>query len=395
MDPFSNKLKLKLFIARRTLGYTYDYVERLYKIYLNHSKVIHFRDGYPVFSLTTPALFSKPSANFFARSLYRSIQNKNLPNLMSFAVNDICNAACEHCSFFTAIDDKTRKTMNLEQCKKVISNAQELGVSVFNFVGGEPLMRKDLPSIIGSVDKDISSTVLFTNGWFLVERARELRRAGLDSVYISIDSAENDMHDNFRHKKGLFERAIKGIAEAKRLGMSTGISCTITPESYAGGEFDKIVELGKKIGIHEVLAFDALPAGRYKKRADLTTEATWIDELIRSAKRYSEMDGYPGVIAHAYMTSHMSVGCSCGTSYFYVSPYGDITSCDFNSVKVGNVLKEPLYRIWDRLSSSESYGSAKWGGCKVKDSTFKREIAPALSADAPAACAGCSGCGEH
>src|SRR3989344_3533727 len=268
MDPFSNKLKLKLFIARRTLGYTYDYVERLYKIYLNHSKVIHFRDVYPVFSLTTPSLFSKPSANFFARSLYRSIQNKNLPNLMSFAVNDICNAACEHCSFFTAIDDKTRKTMNLEQCKKVISNAQELGVSVFNFVGGEPLMRKDLPSIIGSVDKDISSTVLFTNGWFLVERARELRRAGLDSVYISIDSAENDMHDNFRHKKGLFERAIKGIAEAKRLGMSTGISCTITPESYAGGEFDKIVELGKKIGIHEVLAFDALPAGRYKKRLD-------------------------------------------------------------------------------------------------------------------------------
>jgi hypothetical protein len=96
MSTFFNKLRLKWFIARRTLGYTYDYVEHLYQIYLNHHKIIHFRDGYPVYSLSTPALFSKPAAHFLARSLYRTIQNKNIPNLMSFAVNDVCDAACEH-----------------------------------------------------------------------------------------------------------------------------------------------------------------------------------------------------------------------------------------------------------------------------------------------------------
>jgi hypothetical protein len=70
MHTFFKRLRLKWFIARRTLGYTHDYVEQLYKIYLNHTKIIHFRDGYPVYSLTTPALFSKPAANFFARHYY-------------------------------------------------------------------------------------------------------------------------------------------------------------------------------------------------------------------------------------------------------------------------------------------------------------------------------------
>ncbi|WP_199318815.1 hypothetical protein [Leptolyngbya sp. FACHB-541] len=88
-----------------------DFVEVLYRIYLNHNKVIHFRNGYPVYSLSTPALFSKPAANFIARALYRTIQNKNLPNMMSFAVNDDCNAACQHCSFFTAVEEPGRAVL--------------------------------------------------------------------------------------------------------------------------------------------------------------------------------------------------------------------------------------------------------------------------------------------
>jgi MoaA/NifB/PqqE/SkfB family radical SAM enzyme len=71
------------------------------------------------------------------------------------------------------------------------------------------------------------------------------------------------------------------------------------------------------------------------------------------------------------MTSHRSVGCSCGTSYFYVSPYGDVMSCDFNHAQFGNVLERPLYEIWDELTSTPEFHSAKWGGCKIKDSRLR------------------------
>lgn len=366
-------LRLKWFIGSRALNYSADFVKILYQIYLNHNKIIHFRNGYPVYSLSTPALFSQPSANFISRALYRTIQNKNLPNMMSFAVNDICNATCEHCSFFTAVEEKGRSILSLSQAKKMIKDAQDLGVSVINFVGGEPLMRDDLPEIIKSVNKDFSTTILFTNGWDLSEKVRELKKAGLDSIYISIDAADADKHDKFRQKPGLFNRAIEGISKAKKLGFSCGISTTMTPESFANGELEKIVELGKKIGIHEVLVFDALPSGRYKQRLDLIDNHNWVEEMIHSATGYNLNPSYPGVVFFAYFSSYKSVGCSCGTSYFYVSPYGDIMSCDFNHAKFGNLLEEPLWKIWDRLTTLPEFCQAKWGGCKIKDSQFRQK----------------------
>jgi MoaA/NifB/PqqE/SkfB family radical SAM enzyme len=374
MNSLLTNLRLKWFLATKAMNCSIDFVEVLYRIYLNHNKVIHFRDGYPVYSLSTPALFSKPAANFIARALYRTIQNKNLPNMMSFAVNDDCNAACQHCSFFTAVEEPGRAVLTLNQSQKLIRDAQDLGVSVINFVGGEPLMRSDLPEIIQSVDKGFSTTVLFTNGWFLEERIRELKLAGLDSIYISIDSADSAEHDRFRRKEGLFNKAIRGIKLAQKLGFSTGISTTMTPEAYQQGELTKIVELGKQIGIHEVLVFDALPTGRYKNREDLVDNEGWVEAMIQSAQRYNQNPNYPGVTFYAHFTSHKSVGCSCGTSYFYASPYGDIMSCDFNHSKFGNVLEEPLWKAWERLTTLPEFCQAKWGGCKIKDSTF-REMA--------------------
>lgn len=293
-----------------------------------------------------------------------------MPNLMSFAINDVCNAVCEHCSFFTGVDDKSRKVMNLEQSKTVIKEAQELGVSVINFVGGEPLLREDFPEILKSVNKDLSTTVMFTNGLLLEEKIEALKKAGLDSVYISLDSSDPVIHDKFRGRKGLFDAAVKGIRKAKKIGMSTGISCCISPETFLKGELDKIIELGKSIGIHEVVVFDAMPTGRYKHRKDLIDNHDWVEAMIQSTVKYNQDLSYPGVVLYAYATSHRSVGCSCGTSYLYVSPYGDIMSCDFNHVKFGNVLTEPMYKIWDKMTSLPEFRQAKWGGCKIKDSGY-------------------------
>lgn len=371
-NSFWKKLRLKWFLATHAMDCSVDFVSVLYKIYLNHNKIIHFRDGYPVYSLSTPALFSKPAAHFIARALYKTIQNRNLPNMMSFAVNDICNATCEHCSFFQGVEEPGRQVLTLAESQKFIQDAQELGVSVINFVGGEPLMREDLSEIIQSVNKDLSTTVLFTNGWYLEERVKELKKAGLDSIYVSIDAADAKKHDQFRGKQGLFEKALKGLKKAKELGFSVGISCTITPEAYLKDEWRSLIELGKKMGVHEVLIFDALPTGRYDQRTDLTQTDDWVEAMIQGAKYYNQRDEYPGVTFYSYSTSHRSVGCSCGTSYFYMSPYGDMMSCDFNHAKFGNVREEKLWKIWQRLSTLPEFCQAKWGGCKIKDVDYRQ-----------------------
>lgn len=370
MKSFLNKLRLQFFYASKSLGYGQDSSDIFYKIYLNHNKIIHWRDGYPVYSISLPPLYSKSAANLIARQIFRIIQNKNTPNLMSFAVNDDCDAACEHCSFFTGVDDKKRQVLNLEECKKLISDAQEIGVSAINFVGGEPLLRDDLLDIIKSVDKNYMSTFMFTNGSLLEEKALDLKKAGLGGLYVSLDSAEPRKHDLFRRKKGLFEKAMKGINKAKKAGLTTGISCSITPQSFKDGELDRIIELGRKIGVHEIMVFDAMPTGRFKLRKDLIDNPGWVDEIIQVSRKYNRDNSYPGVLVWGYATSHRSVGCVCGTSYCYVSPYGDIMSCDFNHAIFGNIKDEPFYKIWDRLTNRSEFKKAKWGGCKVKDSEY-------------------------
>ena len=86
---------------------------------------------------------------------------------MSFAVTDECNARCEHCSFYEGVEEPGRHVLTFDESVKLIADAQQLGVSVINFVGGEPLMRDDLPQLVEAVDKDLSTTLLFTNGWAL------------------------------------------------------------------------------------------------------------------------------------------------------------------------------------------------------------------------------------
>jgi len=365
------RLRLQTFLAARALGYGTDFVDVLYRIYLNHNKVIHHRDGYPVYSLSTPALFSSPAAHFIARTLYRAVQNRNIPNLMSVAVNDGCNARCGHCSFFEGVESPGRHVLTTSEWAGVIRDAQALGVSIVNLVGGEPLLHPELEAIVAAVDKSLSTVLLFTNGWHLAERAAGLRRAGLDSVYVSLDAADAEGHDALRGTPGLFARALEGLAVARRLGLSVGISATLTPESFAAGELERLVELARRVGAHELLVFDALPSGRLEHREDLVDNGAWVERMIASADRWNRDPRYPGVVFSAYISSHRSVGCSCGTSYLYLSPYGDLMSCDFNHAIFGNVLQEPLWQAWERLSTDPDFRQAKWGGCKVKDAASR------------------------
>lgn len=363
-------LRFRWFLARGSMGFASTLFETTYRVYLNHAKVIHYRDGRPVYSLSTPALFSGASANMIARTLYRAIQNRNIPNMMSLAVNDVCNASCEHCSFFQGVEDPTRTVMTTAQMGKVIHDAQDLGISVLNFVGGEPLLRRDLPEIIRCVDRERTTTILFTNGTLLAERAASLRKAGLDSIYVSLDAADAEAHDRFRGRPGLFKEAVRGIDRAIRLGFSVGIASTMTPESFRRGEMDRIIELGRRLRVHEVLLFDAMPSGRYAGRSDLVDDQGWVEEMIQGVAPYNADSSYPGVLVWAYAAGFRSAGCACGTSYFYVSPYGDVMSCDFNHAVFGNALSTPLWQVWEEMTSREEFREATWGGCKVKNSRF-------------------------
>ncbi len=363
------KLILKLKIYRSLLfkggSYADFFVQNMYKIYLNHNKIIHFRDGYPVFSLSTPALFSNASSNFMARNLYKNITGRVNPNLMSLAITEKCNANCEHCSFKTEDIEEKKNHLSKEEYLKIIKDAQEIGVSVINIVGGEPLLNSDIFEIIKFIDKNLSTVILFTNGYYLKDKAERLKKSGLDGVYISIDSSNEEEHNKFRKTNNLFSEAMKGIARAKEVGLTVGISCCMTPEAFKAGELEKIVDLAKKQGVHEVLVFGATPSGRYAQREDLMNDNAFVDKLIEFSNNYNEKLDYPGILIYGYTSSHRSIGCSGGINYFYISPFGEICPCDFNHAVFGNIREAPLYETLEKMR--KVFECTKYGGCRLKD----------------------------
>lgn len=340
---------LKYFFAKLTKSQSYldaindNFLDKL----LGHHKIIGWHNGCPVYSSFLVPGLSKPLGNLISNNLIKSMNNEPIPGIANIGITDKCNCNCEHCSFFGAMDKtKNKKLLSNIEMKKTINECIDLGVNVINFVGGEPLLREDLCELISSVNKDKAVCSLFTNGWMLKEKARSLKKAGLMQVNVSLDSTRAEIHDKFRRKDGLFRRVIGGIKEARRQGLLTCISTTVTQETLTNGEFEKMLILAKNLKVNEILVFDMLSAGMYshiyakKEKIDL-------DLLNKIVKKYNSKPNFPGIVSYSFIRSKF--GCSAGRNFFYISPYGDIHPCDFSSGIFGNLRSEKLEEIWNKL----------------------------------------------
>ena len=334
--------------------------------YCGHHKVIRYADGLPIYSIMLPPLCSEAYAHYEVITDISARQNRPLPFLVSVALTDKCNIRCEHCSFYTSVDDPNKKVLSVDELKDAIVQSQNLGASVINFVGGEPLMHPQWREVFASVDKRRSHVFLFTNGWFLAESANDIKAAGVGGVYASIDASTAEAHDKKRGKPGLFKKAIEGIAAAKKAGLTVGISCCIDKEEFESGELDNIIEMGRREGVHEVLVFDATPVGMYSSREDLWGNQEWLERMIAHVKKYNQDEKYPGVLLYSYLSSYLGMGCAGGTIYYYITPYGDICPCDFYHKTFGNVREEKLAHIWDRMSQQLGAHGSSWTGCRAK-----------------------------
>ncbi|MBU89980.1 radical SAM protein [Candidatus Woesearchaeota archaeon] len=346
------KLKYIFSVLKNTYSYTNSINEYFLDYYLRHHKIIGWHNGLPVYSsFLTPGL-SKPLGNHLARRMISDLIDKPLPGVVHIGVTDICNARCEHCSFYNAMDQPGEKVLTTEQMKKVIKDCQDFGISIIHFVGGEPLLRKDLCELIKFIDKDKSVASIFTNGWLLKDKAKSLKEAGTMMVNVSIDSTKADIHDKFRRLPGLFDKAIEGLKECQKVGLLTGISTTLTQEDLLNGNFEKMILFAKEMKVNELLVFDTMPIGMYSHREDLSKKKTDRKKLFSLVDKYNHEKDSPGIFCYAHFRDQSVFGCSAGRNFFYVTPYGEICPCDFTARPVGNILNESLPSIWFKLEEA-------------------------------------------
>jgi len=358
------KTLFKLSLARKGMNFSEELASRLYQRYIGHSKIIAWHKGCPMYTTVSPPFFSTQFANKLTTTFLSSQQHRPLPYLMDIAVTDKCNLNCDFCSFVGK--EKKEPIFSKKELIDVINEAVMMGVSSVNFVGGEPLLRSDLSEVIRSIDQKNTITGIFTNGYFLEEKARELKKAGLTSVKVSIDSANPLEHDKRRSKNGLFEKAIRGLIKAKKEGLITAIACCIKDEQLDNGDFRKLIELGKKLKVNELFVFEMLPVGACGKNKSCY-QSLDLKKAMRIANKYNKDDSYPGIVFYPYIADKFSLGCSGGISYLYIGPYGDVYPCDFANKSYGSTRDKALPFIWEKMSKEIERTSI---GCRMKKQGF-------------------------
>lgn len=261
----------------------------------------------------------------------------------------ICSFQCQHCSVksFQKMDFKTNIT--IEDIRKLMIEADFLGLANVIITGGESLIFPDLIPLIEAIDTSKFFCVLDTNGWKLNKRkAEQLKSLGIDKIQISIDSLDDKAHDDFRRKIGSFRRAVEGIDIVKNAGMLCNISTVMTKERVRSQEFIDYLEFAKLKDVDTFVSF-AHPVGEWEGKFDSLLDNDDIAYIKELGKKYRAM-------THLTDSYGFSLGCLAVKKMISIIPSGDVMPCPFMYLSLGNILKESLKDILDRGMKIKWFG---------------------------------------
>ena len=235
-------------------------------------------------------------------------------------------SACNlHCTGCWAAEYGNKLNLTFEQLDDIINQGKALGIYIYIYSGGEPLVRK--ADIIKLCEKHEDCAFLaFTNGTLIDDAfADEMLRVKNFVPAISIEGFEEAT--DFRRGKGTYQKVLEAMKKLKARKLLFGISCCYTSKNteVIGSEeyFDSMIDMGAKFA----WLFTYMPIG-----------ADAVPELMVSADQRKFM--YDQVRAFRKTKSIFTMdfwndgeavgGCIAGgRSYLHINANGDIEPCAF------------------------------------------------------------------
>lgn len=297
--------------------------------------------------------------------------NKRLPRSIELAVTYECQCSCDHCS---AEQLKTQSDTRLTPDEMIASVNEYInaGAVHLHLTGGDPLLWKPLFSFLKAVKTHRVYVSLVTNGLLLnSSMVTKLRKSGVDMVQVSLDSVSPEQHDSFRGVKGCYDRAVKGIKLAKKMGQDVGVNLVLTREKVATGEIWEQVKQVEELGAQVFLIIPA-PCGMWKDNFDVMLQT---QEELKTLKK---LEKHPGVYRDLHF-AYRKYRCPAGTERVHVTVDGEVYACPFLQHSFGNIRQENILNIWDKMCNVP-YFQEDHDFCPAgEDQPFMRNIATYLS----------------
>ena len=284
-----------------------------------------------------------------AFQLLREVLNHGGPGYLQFAITNICNADCGFCGFARSkFDPKARRSVTLQEAKDVIDISVRNHIGYLLFVGGEPMVHRDIRAMVRYAAERGIHPMICTNGCLWTdENMRGLVHDGLSSVIMSIDAHDISTHETNR---GLPEVCRK-IGRANEFFHSAGVQTTASiTASRLIDDYEKLPTFLESLGFRSCTFSYPLTslASSYLSFSDSGLVSYTRDELIElfgKIKRMKERSGYPVVNPRESldeMQRHLrgekeKFGCLGGHKYFYLDWHLNLYRCHYWETPMCNI----------------------------------------------------------
>ncbi len=265
----------------------------------------------------------------------RKENNCNVPWAILMDPTSACNLHCTGC---WAAEYGNRMNMDIDTLDKIIKQGKEMGVYMYIYSGGEPLVRKK--DIITLCEKHNDCAFLsFTNGTLIDEAfADEMLRVRNFVPAISVEGFEEET--DFRRGKGTYKAVIKAMEILKDKKLPFGISCCYTSKNtdIIGSEeyFDDMIAKGAKFAWF----FTYMPVGKDAVPELMATpeQREFMYHQIREFRNTKSLFTMDFWNDGEYVN-----GCIAGgRNYLHINANGDIEPCAFIHYSDSNIREKTL-----------------------------------------------------
>jgi len=200
-------------------------------------------------------------------------------NYLRISVTDRCNFRCLYClppEGITLLPSS--EILSYEEILEIVKTTIRLGITKFRITGGEPLVRKDVISLLQEMIglSGMEKVSLTTNGYFLDEFAQDLSRIGLNSINIGLNSFNEDNFETITGVDGL-KAVRKGLQHLLELGFNNLKINTVLLKGYNEEEISNFAQLTLEHPI-AIRFIEYMPCGNWETNLDSIVKG---DEIIK------------------------------------------------------------------------------------------------------------------
>jgi len=203
-------------------------------------------------------------------------------NYLRISVTDLCNLRCRYCMPDNGVVKKQHSDiLSVEEIESIVRAAAELGIDKVRITGGEPLVRNGILEIcrkIGAIDS-LKEICLTTNGILLGDMAKDLKKAGVSRVNISLDTLDPVKYKQIT-RNGELSDVFRGIQAAREAGLLPLKINIVLIGGFNDNEIGDFVEMTRSEEI-DVRFIELMPIGEC---------AGWDSECFIHASRVLERE---------------------------------------------------------------------------------------------------------